>query len=114
MPFLRRGLAAATTVTLPAAALTWLALPAATAQAATRCPGPEAMITFASGFSPCQGPGVRGYSPSAPDHAVTGVCAGDVAVLVTVLPPTDGPGPALGPGQCGAVRDGAPVIVVVP
>ena len=113
MPFLRRGLAAATTVTLPAAALTWLALPAAIAEAATRCPGPEAMITFASGLSLCQGPGVKGDYPSAPDQAITRVCAGDVAVLVTVLPPTDGPGPALGPGECGAVRGEDSVIVVV-
>jgi hypothetical protein len=113
VPFLLRGLAAAGALAVSTATLTGLALPAARAQAATRCRGPEATITFADGSYTCQGPGVRDYPP-APGHAVTGVCAGDVPAVVTVLPPTDDPGSLLGPGECGAIRAGDPVIVAVP
>ena len=112
MPFLLRGLAAAGALAVSTATLTGLALPAATAQAATRCPGPEATITFADGSYTCQDLGIREYPP-APGHAVTGVCAGGVPAIVTVLAPTGGPARLLLPGECGTYRDGDAVLVTV-
>jgi hypothetical protein len=120
MPFLLRGLAATGALAVSTATLTGLALPAAgltvpaaTAQAATRCYGPEAMVTFADGSYICQGLGIRQYYPPNPGQAVTSVCAGGAPAIVTVLPPIAGLPRFLVPGQCGTYRDGDPVLVTV-